>query len=150
MKKSIVAILCGLSLVVGVGAVLVFRPQPLPVVVTVKTEQAEQSLGGGGNNFNSFSAPLTSTTLKLVNTSTAILPDEYGRIYGLFINDNDVATQTIYLHLGTASTTASGYTVRINGAGGSYELNTESMYTGPIYASSSVANSRLLITDHVQ
>ncbi len=99
-----------------------------------------KSLGGGGFSYTSFSGFTTNQTTA-VGTSTSILSNNNGRIYASL--GNDTTSTIIYLNLGTASTTADDYTIAIP-AGGRYEIKAENLYTGPVYASSSVA-SRILI-----
>lgn len=107
-------------------------------VVFYKPEQ--KIFGGGGVSFTSFSGNTTNQTLS-VTQSTSVLSNNNGRIYAAF--SNNTTGTIIYLNLGTASTTADDYTISIP-AGGRYELKTENLYTGPVYASSSITSSLLI------
>ena len=124
----------GIALVVClVAAFFIGKGLPQP------TTQPNLQIGGGvsPSSFRDFTTNQTIT----VNTSTAVLSNNNGRIYAAIVNNS---ANTVYLNLGTASTTADDYTIRLNANGGSYEINIENMYTGPVYASSSAASSLLV------
>jgi len=78
--------------------------------------------------------------------SINVLPPNTSRKYCNFINDSGTV---IYLSLGGAAGLNRG--VRLNANGGSYEmyLSVNNLYTGAIYAISTVANCRLLINEGV-
>lgn len=65
------------------------------------------------------------------------------RRYLLLVNDSDAV---IYLKLGTDA--AEGEGIRINGGGGSYEINATNLYTGPVYGvTGGAGNNRCLVSE---
>lgn len=104
-------------------------------------KQPQEKIFGGSAVSNVSFGDYTISKTMMVNTSTSVLNNNNGRIYASL--GNNTTSTIIYLNLGTASTTADDYTVAIP-AGGRYEIKTENLYTGAIYASSSAASSLLV------
>lgn len=88
-------------------------------------------------SFNSFTNTVVGTT------AVQVLAQDAGRSYALFTNDSDTA---IYLNFSSASSTLVNYAVRLNAAGGSYEMSSAigNLYSGEVWASSTVATKTLI------
>ena len=77
-------------------------------------------------------------------TAVEVAPDNPGRTYALLVNDDP--TSPVYLGLGDSSV-AVGHGIRLNVAGGSFEINLTNPWTGPIYAAAAAA-ANLLVTEY--
>lgn len=75
-------------------------------------------------------------------SNTRILADNRYRRYALIVNDSNVA---VYIALGITAELNKG--IRLNSLGGSYEINLTNPYYGEIYAITSAATKRLMITE---
>lgn len=82
----------------------------------------------------------TATNVTVGNTSTQVLPANGSRKLAVFTNDSD---ETIYLSLGTPAEMNKG--IRLNAAGGGYEINETNPFIGPIYAICSSGSKRLCV-----
>lgn len=78
----------------------------------------------------------------LTATQQEILPENPRRRYCLLVNDSD---SVCYISLGT--TAAANQGVRLNAAGGSYEITVTNLFTGSIYAVSTGASKRLTVVE---
>lgn len=78
----------------------------------------------------------------LTATQQKILDENPSRIYAIFVNDSDTVA---YLSLGEEAAANKG--IRINAAGGSYEINLTNPFTGRIYAISLGAAKRLNVME---
>ncbi len=78
--------------------------------------------------------------------SAEILPANPERVYALIVNDSDTI---VYLGLGVAAAMNEG--IRLNAAGGSYEMSERlgNLFTGAVNAISSAAGKKLLVTEGV-
>ena len=84
---------------------------------------------------------VTQTTITVANTTTAVLSAEQKRRHLLLINDSD---ETIYVGIGKPAVMNEG--VRINSAGGSYEMIDGSVYLHAINAICASGGKKLLVT----
>jgi hypothetical protein len=86
------------------------------------------------------------TVLHLVKLLTAtqekILDNNPARRYCLLVNDSD---SVCYIKLGVPAAANEG--IRLNASGGSFEINTTNLWSGEIYAISTGASKRLMITE---
>ena len=79
-----------------------------------------------------FVDPLTSITngtLSVGATTTVLLAENLDRKWAVFVNDSD---EVIYLGFGTAAVLNTG--LRLNAAGGTFEMTTFNCYQGAINA----------------
>ncbi len=72
---------------------------------------------------------VTNSNKAIKATSTLVLSRNASRNYAAFVNDSDTV---MYLSFGSAAVVNKG--IRLNGSGGSVELNATNLYKGPIYA----------------
>lgn len=99
----------------------------------------------GAPDFNEVKTAFTNSKSVTVGTSAvAVLAANGSRQYALLTNDSDTA---IYLNLGTASTTSGNYSVRVNANGGQFEIGTDFLYKGQIWASSTAASKVLRVVE---
>lgn len=80
--------------------------------------------------------------LDLTATSQMVLSDNLRRYYALLVNDSDTVC---YLMLGSEAVANRG--IRLNAAGGSYEINLQNPWTGEIHAVSGGVNKRLTVLE---
>ena len=71
----------------------------------------------------------TDTGVAVEVTSTLVLAANPGRVDAVFVNDSN---KEIYLARGNAAVLHKG--IRLNAAGGSYEINQNNLFQGAIYA----------------
>lgn len=77
-------------------------------------------------------------------TSTPVLEFNKHRTFATFVNDSDM---TIYLRLGQASALNTG--IRLNAAGGAFEINKTNLYKGEVFAirAAGAGNKRLCVCE---
>ncbi len=80
--------------------------------------------------------------LTLSVTQQKILAANPARTYALFVNDG---TDVIYLGMGIPA--ADGRGIRLNGGGGSYEINLTNPFQGEIYAVAAAGAPDILIQE---
>ena len=80
--------------------------------------------------------------IDITTTSREVLHDNPLRRYALLVNDSDSA---FYISLGQAAAANKG--IRINSAGGSYEINSTNLFTGPVHAISTAVTKKLMVTE---
>lgn len=76
-------------------------------------------------------------------TLVELLPQNPARSYCLIQNDSDTA---IYLGLGFPVAVNQG--IRINASGGYFEINRINPYTGRIFAITSAATKKVMVTEY--
>lgn len=81
--------------------------------------------------------------INLTATQEVVLEDNPQRLYALLVNDSD---SIAYLSLGVPAVANSG--IRLNANGGSYEINTTNLWQGRIYAISTGATKKLMVTEY--
>jgi len=84
-------------------------------------------------------------TADVTTGSTLVLPLNKVRTSALFINDSDVV---IYLRLGQDAAVNTG--VRLNPAGGAYEITLINMFKGAVYAIHGGAGNKVLCIEEVE
>lgn len=89
-----------------------------------------------------FSKSTTSNSVTVANTSTLVLAANPNRKYVALVNDSN---EVIYISLGVAAVLNKG--IRLNAEGGSYEIDSENLYTGSIYAICSSGSKVLTVTE---
>jgi hypothetical protein len=82
------------------------------------------------------------TKVSVGATSTAILTAKSGRTGAILTNDSD---EIIYLGLGAAAVSNEG--IRLNAAGGSYEINSSNLYKGAINAICASGTKNLAVVE---
>ena len=75
-------------------------------------------------------------------TQQMVLPANPGRVYALMVNDGGA---DIYLGMGIPAVVNRG--IRLNSAGGNYEINLTNPWQGEIYAVGDATSPSLLITE---
>lgn len=80
--------------------------------------------------------------INLTTTQEEVLGENPERRYALLVNDSD---SDAYIALGIPAVANTG--IRLNAGGGSYEINATNLYTGRIYAISTGATKKLMITE---
>lgn len=90
------------------------------------------------------SLAIAHTTAAMTGTSAAALAANGGRKYALIVNDGSV---DCYLKLGATAVANEG--IRLNAAGGSYEMsrNLGNLYTGAINGILASGTATLLVTE---
>jgi hypothetical protein len=83
----------------------------------------------------------THSVLGCTTSSQTAAASNSARKYALFVNDSDTV---IYLFFGTPAVANQG--IRLNAAGGSYEINQQNMYTGQVCAITTTGTKNLLVT----
>ncbi len=83
-------------------------------------------------------------TVTVANTSTKVVDANLSRRHLLLINDSD---EVMYVALGKAAVANEG--IRINSAGGSYEMVEGAVYSHTIYAICASGGKKLLVTQGV-
>ena len=88
--------------------------------------------------------PVQTVDLKIALSVTQqkILAANPARIYALLVNDG---TDIIYLGMGIPATSGRG--IRLNGSGGSYEINLTNPFQGELYAVAAAGTPDLLIQE---
>lgn len=81
--------------------------------------------------------------LDLGVTQQEILAINPARRYCLLVNDSDT---DCYISLGVPAALNTG--IRLNSSGGAYEINATNLFSGRIYAISSGATKRLMVTEY--
>lgn len=84
----------------------------------------------------------TPTKISVGATSTSVLAANANRNFAVFVNDSD---EVIYLSLSGTAVMNEG--IRLNAAGGAYEINVLNMYTGDISAICSSGTKNLTLTE---
>ena len=80
----------------------------------------------GASIFNGVSSA-TNTKVSVGSTDTQVLAANSTRKFAVFVNDSDEA---IYLSLSATAVINEG--IRLNAAGGAYEINLMNLYTGEV------------------
>ncbi len=80
--------------------------------------------------------------LPLSVTQEKVLSKNLARTYALLVNDGD---QIIYLGMGSPAVATRG--IRLNAAGGAYEINLTNPFHGAIYAVAAAGTPDLLIQE---
>ena len=122
------------------------------LVMGLSKSKVEEFAGFAAPGFNQFfSTTLTATTTQSSGLPVKLLAKNSSRLYAIIVNDSDT---DIYIHLNSfddaqvASTTVNVNTgIRLNSNGGSYELLPENIYAGEVWATSTVPNKTILITE---
>lgn len=78
----------------------------------------------------------------ITTVSQEVLADNRQRSYALLVNDSD---SVIYLALGKPAIANEG--IRLNASGGSYEINATNLWRGRVYAISTAATKKLMVTE---
>lgn len=99
-----------------------------------KTKQVNKTLG----EINRYTTAPTNTAVACESTSTLAIATSSGRTYVAIVNDS---ASTIYLGLGVPAVGSNG--IRLNGGGGSYEIDLNNLFTGAINC---IASSTSVIT----
>jgi hypothetical protein len=86
--------------------------------------------------------PVLHLNRNLTATQELILGSNPQRYYVLIVNDSD---STAYISLGKPAVANEG--IRLNASGGSFEINLTNPYYGEIYAVSTGASKKLMITE---
>jgi hypothetical protein len=81
--------------------------------------------------------------INLGTTQREILADNPARVYCLLLNDS---TSVMYVSLGIPAVVNEG--IRLNGSGGYFEINLTNPWLGRIYAVSSAADKKLMVTEY--
>lgn len=81
--------------------------------------------------------------INLTTTQQEVLPANPGRSYALLVNDSD---SVAYINLGGPAAANQG--IRLNANGGSYEINSTNLFKGRIYAISTGATKKLMVTEY--
>ncbi len=76
--------------------------------------------------------------------STLALAANTARANAVFVNDSD---QVIYISRGNAAVMNDG--IRLNAAGGSYEIDVDNMFFGAVYAISAGGQANLTVSEGV-
>ena len=84
----------------------------------------------------------TSGAVTVGNTDTSVLAANNSRKSATFVNDSD---ESIYLQLGAAAVLNEG--IRLNAAGGSYEINHTNLFTGAVNAICTSGSKVLTVTE---
>lgn len=98
----------------------------------------------GGNDFlmlNSFTT--MSRLVTTTGTPLEVLPINIGRTYALITNDSATTT---YLSFSSAHA-SSTFSVRLAANGGTYTIDSDNLYSGPIYATTTEAGLEILVTE---
>jgi len=84
----------------------------------------------------------TNTAVSIGNTSTLVLAANSGRRYAIFSNDSD---EPIYLSLGAAAVLNTS--LLLNDYGGLFEINSNNLFTGEVYAICSSGGKNLCVIE---
>lgn len=101
-------------------------------------DKAPQSLG----EINRYTTGVANTSVLCNTSSTLLLATSSGRQYAAIVNDGST---NIYLELSTGPAVLYEG-IRLNSGGGSYEINLDNLYTGPVYciAATSAASTTIV------
>jgi len=87
--------------------------------------------------------PVLHLVKSLTATQEKILDNNPARRYCLLVNDSD---SVAYIKLGVPAVANEG--IRLNASGGSFEINATNLWAGEIYAVSTGASKKLMITEY--
>lgn len=110
-------------------------------IFTVKMSTPRVSLADSGMP-NTIKAMSVSTGITVTNTGQQLLSASSGRVYAVFVNDGSVP---VYLALNGARAVANTG-IRLNAAGGSYEINLSNQYIGIVTAITASGTANVTIT----
>ena len=99
-----------------------------------------------GNLYTALPAVATATTgagnIAVTNTSISVLAAKSDRRAATFVNDSD---EVIYLALTATAVASKG--IRLNAAGGSYQIDATNLYTGAVAAICATNTKNLVVTE---
>lgn len=98
--------------------------------------------GAGGGmpvTVTAYTTP-THTVVNVTTNTSEVLAANANRLYALLVNDSDTV---IYIMLGAAAVASQG--IRLNAAGGSYEMGLGNLYTGAINGIHAGAGNKVLL-----
>jgi hypothetical protein len=96
----------------------------------------------GAADFNSFFHIPTNTSATCGTGSTLAVASSTARQYTAIVNDS---ANTIYISLGAAAVSGTG--IRLDAAGGSYEIKPDNLWLGAIYCIASGSSNLTVITN---
>jgi hypothetical protein len=107
----------------------------------------------GGTDFNHLESIATqSSTSTTSDLPVKVLSSNAARKYASITNDSDTV---IYLYFADFSSAAAASTtvgvnkgIRLNAAGGSYEIDDRNLYIGEIWASSTLSSKKILFVEN--
>lgn len=132
-KNTILTIIGTALLVAGAMFVLEYRS------AAPEVPEGEQTLG----EMNRFTGGLTTTSKLCGTTSTLLTGTSSPRQYLAIVNDGST---NVYLELSQGPAVLYEG-IRLNSGGGSYEINLDNLYTGPIYCIAATSAASTTVTE---
>ena len=99
------------------------------------------NIGDVGTVLTSVSTA-TTTKQAIGSSNTQVIVSNASRKFAVFVNDSD---EVIYLDLSATAVMNEG--IRLNAAGGSYEINLNNLYTGEVSAICASGSKNLTVTE---
>lgn len=126
-----------------IGAVIVSATISIGIFSLLPKREVVNNLGsltGGENRFNSVAS---SSAMAITTSSARITATSSTRQYIAIVNDG---SNVVYLKLSDSPAVINSG-IRLNASGGSYEINSENMYTGSITAIADGGTSIITFTE---